>query len=88
MTPTPSLNWTLPIYTVPDERNPVPVRCEVDMRMPSGAYMVSVAGGLPVPFEFAFNGRVDTWFWSDAGEPVGGPCEYIPRLQNLPEETA
>lgn len=85
MTPTPSLNWTLPIYTVPDERNPVPVRCEVRPAATQGQVFVKLAEDAAVsPLD---DWWLDGWWIYDAsGFPVYGAP--LPRLQNLPEETA
>lgn len=83
MSPTPSLDWTLPIYTVPDERNPVPVRCEVvegdERRLRFAGVWVNLNG-----FDM---GHMTAFYYQADGTPDGAEG-FLPRLQNLPEETA
>jgi hypothetical protein len=85
MSPTPSLRWDLPIYTVPDERNPVPVRCEV-VQSPDedGDRVVKILGDW---FSCANLGN-QVWVFDSSGD-AGTREDFLPRLQNLPsKETA
>lgn len=78
------LRWDLPIYTVPDERNPVPVRCEViSPADATGGWAVKIMGD----WVSCANLGNQVWIYDDRGAPeqVSGG---LPRLQNLPEETA
>jgi hypothetical protein len=80
---TPSLDWTLPIYTVPDERNPVPVRCEDSS--PAFNHAKRVRIDAPWLDSERLNMGGAWWAYRKDGTPY---LTSLPRLQNLPEETA
>lgn len=68
------LDWSLPIYTVPDERNPEPVRCEVERISGSGKLaLVKTPKGGP-------------YWYNSEGVVIGIITNRLPRLQNLPSK--
>ena len=83
MSPTPSLRWDLPIYTVPDERNPVPVRCAIVWK--DDSRWVRFCSGW-----FDITGDDYSWCSPSFAYREDGSAfpDILPRLQNLPEETA
>jgi len=75
--PGPSLDWTKPIETVPDVRNPVAMPCRVVGEIPHGEWKVHIIGKW-FPHGDSLN-TVYAWDYS----PDGTSNSWLPVLRNV-----